>query len=114
MDPAAAFFVIAVVLVIALFFFVNAANARAKEKRRAALMLKYRDAALVESIMGKMLWQGQTEEMLLDSMGQPEDVDRKVLKTKSKEVWKYGRVGQNRFRTRVTLENRQVVGWDLK
>jgi hypothetical protein len=61
-----------------------------------------------------MFWQGQTQEQLLDSLGRPADTDTKVLKTKTKEIWKYNRVGKNRFGLRVTVENGVVVGWDKK
>lgn len=84
------------------------------KKRREALLLKYRDPAIVEMIMRRMFWQGQTQEQLIDSMGGPVDVDERVLKTKTKETWKYNRVGKNRFALRIILENGVVVGWDQK
>jgi len=61
-----------------------------------------------------MFWQGQTPEQLVDSIGHPVDVDKKVLKTKSKEVWKYNQTGKGRFSLRITIENDLVVGWDKK
>ncbi len=113
MDPTL-FFIVAVFTVIGLLVFADGVKTRAKEKRRQALMLKYGDAALVERIMGQKVWTGQTQGMLLDSWGQPEDVDIKVLKTKRKEIWKYGQTGRGRFRNRVTVENGFVVGFDIK
>jgi len=87
----------------------------AKEKaRRTELMNKYGDEKLVEAIMNRSYWQGQTVEQLSDSLGHPADIDEKVLKTKKKEVWKYHRMGGNRFGLRITIENGQVVGWDEK
>jgi len=59
------------------------------------------------------IWQGQTEEMLFESMGRPVDFDEKVMKTKTRRVYKWGRMGANRFATRVTVENGVVVGWDI-
>jgi hypothetical protein len=47
-------------------------------------------------------------------LGNPLDVDQKVLKTKKKEVWKYQPKGANRYALRVILENGLVVGWEQK
>ncbi|WP_207650586.1 hypothetical protein [Acidithiobacillus albertensis] len=85
-----------------------------KKRRKDALLKKYGDAEVVTLIMKKMFWQGQTEEQLRDSLGRPLDTDEKVLKTKTKEIWKYNRVGKNRYGLRVTLENGIVVGWEQK
>jgi hypothetical protein len=87
---------------------------RRREQRRAALLAKYNDPNLVDKIMGRTFWQGQTQEQLLDSLGQPVDIDQKVLKTKTKETWKYNRKGKSRFGLRITVENGVVVGWDQK
>lgn len=85
-----------------------------KKKRREALLKRYGDPAIVEKIMQRMFWQGQTQEQLLDSLGRPLDVDERVLKTKTKETWKYNQTGTNRYGLRVILENGVVVGWDQK
>ncbi|WP_288076847.1 DUF2845 domain-containing protein [Pseudomonas sp.] len=85
-----------------------------KWKRRKWLMAKYGSSDIVDGIMRRMFWQGQTAEQLFDSIGHPTDVDRKVLKTKSKEIWKYNRTGKGRFGLRITVENGLVVGWDKK
>jgi hypothetical protein len=88
----------------------KAAQGRA---RRNALLEKY-DEATAERILRGEVWQGQTAEQLADSMGSPVDVDQKVLKTKTKEVWKYGHRGGNRYAVKIMLENGYVVGWDEK
>lgn len=82
--------------------------------KRERLMEKYRDEQLVDKLMQRMFWQGQSEEQLIDSLGKPLDVDQKVLKTKTKEVWKYNETGKNRYGLRVILEDGKVVGWDQK
>ena len=82
--------------------------------RRDRLMEKYGDVDLVDRLMKKMFWQGQSEEQLIDSIGKPVDIDQKVLKTKIKEVWKYNKTGKGRYALRITLENGSVVGWDKK
>lgn len=85
-----------------------------KKKRREFLMTKYQDSEIVDKIMGKVIWTGMSEEQLVDSWGRPEAKDQKVYKTKVVEVFKYNRTGKNRFRSRVTVENGFVAGWDQK
>jgi hypothetical protein len=82
--------------------------------RRASLLAKYSDADVVEDIMAGKIWEGMQEEQLVESLGQPEDIATKVLKTKTVQTYKYGRVGKNRYSTRVIVENGVVVGWDKK
>ncbi|MBA6263909.1 DUF2845 domain-containing protein [Colwellia sp. Bg11-12] len=82
--------------------------------RRNRLMKKYNNANLVDKLMKKMFWQGQSEEQLIDSLGKPLDIDQKVLKTKVKETWKYNSTGKNRYALRIIIENGEVVGWDQK
>lgn len=82
--------------------------------RRQQLMAKYGDELIVNRIMKKMFWQGQTPEQLIDSIGRPLDTDHRVMKTKTKEVWKYNRTGKGRYALRITFENGVVVGWDSK
>ena len=82
--------------------------------RRKKLMKKYGDASLVDRIMKREVWEGQPEEVLIDSIGRPAAVDEKVLKTKRKEIWKYNATGKNRYSLRITVENGEVVGWDKK
>lgn len=85
-----------------------------RRKRAAQLMQKYNDQDVVDGIMKRQIWQGMTEGMLLDSWGNADEIDRNVLKTKTKNTLKYGRTGKNRFRNRVFSENGYVVGWDQK
>jgi len=89
-------------------------KAQSKKKRREALLHKYQDPETVAAIMTRSFWQGQTDEQLVDSLGNPEDIDQKILKTKKKEIWKYNHQGGNRYGLRITLENDHVVGWDQK
>lgn len=77
-------------------------------------MKKYNNEEIVDLIMSKSFWQGQTEEQLIDSLGKPLDIDQKVLKTKTKETWKYDQTAKNRYDLKVILENGLVVGWDQK
>lgn len=84
---------------------------RARKQRRATLLNKYGDLEVVEAIMNREIWVGQTYEQLRDSRGEPVDMDERVLKTKVKHTWKYHRRGRNRYALRVTLDNGVVVGW---
>lgn len=84
------------------------------KKRREYLIDKYQDLSLVEDLMNQYFWVGQTAEQLIDSLGNPVDIEQKILKTKKKEVWKYSHQGGNRYSLRITLDNDHVVGWDQK
>jgi len=75
---------------------------------------KYRDDEVVTGILNAQFWKGQTQEQLRDSLGRPHAVDSQQLKTKTKEVWKYGQQRKGQFSLRITLENGAVVGWDQK
>jgi hypothetical protein len=81
-------------------------------ERRRSLTAKYGDALLVERIMQRQVWQGMTADQLMDSRGRPADLDEKVYKTKTVHIYKYNQDGVNRFRTRITVENDEVVGWN--
>ncbi|HJR55624.1 MAG TPA: hypothetical protein VJ798_03515 [Rhizomicrobium sp.] len=85
--------------------------ALARAQRRKALMEKYGDADLVERLMRREVWEGQTAEQLLDSRGTPASVDNKVLKTKTTDTWKYNRMGRGQYAIRIIVENGVVVGW---
>jgi hypothetical protein len=86
----------------------------ASEARRAELLRKYDNESIVERIMNGEVWQGQTEAQLHDALGSPVDVDERVLKSKTRRVWKYRPIGTRRFGLRITTENNVVVGWDDK
>jgi hypothetical protein len=85
-----------------------------KQKRLSYLRGKYKNEEVVRKIFEGYFWQGQSEEQLRDSLGQPIDIDQKMLKTKTRNVWKYHHRGGNRFGLRITVENGYVAGWDEK
>ena len=60
------------------------------------------------------LWVGLTAEQVRQSFGDPAGVERKVMATRTREIWKYGQTGQNRYALRITLDNGVVTGWDQK
>lgn len=82
-------------------------------QRRHRLIEKYGDPEMARRIMRGIIWQGETQEQLIDSLGEPKDIDRKVLKTKTKEIWKYRPTARNRFGLKVTLDDGVVVGWEM-
>lgn len=83
--------------------------------RHGRLMKKYgHDKDLVDRLIRKTIWMGETAEQLRDSLGSPAAIDHKQLKTKRVEVWKYGRISKTRFKLRVTLENGSVTAWEHK
>jgi hypothetical protein len=87
----------------------------AKSQRRLSeLREKYQDEEVVQKIFQGYFWQGQSQGQLQDALGPPVDVDHRVLKTKTRDVWKYQHQGGNRYGLRITLENGFVTGWDKK
>lgn len=83
-------------------------------RRRRRIFAKYGHTDTAHDIIRRMIWKGQTAEQLVDSLGDPIAVDSKLLQTKSREIWKYGRRGRNQFGTKITIDDGTVVGWDLK
>ena len=82
--------------------------------RYSSLLKKYGDKELVRKIMRRTLWQGQTTEQVIDAIGEPKDIDEKVLKTKTKQTWKYFPSGRRRYGLRVKFDDGEVVGWENK
>lgn len=85
-----------------------------KKKKLAYLMAKYGDAEIAANIYKHGFWHGQTAEQLVDSLGDPHGIDKKLLRTMKREVWKYNPRGVNRYGLRITLDNDTVSGWDHK
>ena len=95
--------ILAIVLVIGL-------NAR----RRIKLLAKYNDQHAVDMIMSRRIWEGMTQDQLIDAWGKPAEIDERVLKTKTAHVYKYNRSGKASFRDKVKLDDGVVIGWDQK
>lgn len=79
-------------------------------RRRKFLTEKY-GKVIADEMMKRAVWQGMTAEQLFDSLGEPNDKDTQRLKSKSRETWKYGRIGKNRYKERYHLEDDVVIGW---
>lgn len=55
-----------------------------KKERFAYLLDKYKDEEIVNNILNKIIWQGKTEDQILESLGKPIDIESKILKNKEK------------------------------
>lgn len=109
---------IIVVAVASGFFLIVALRISSRRKKRAAwiqyLHGKFKKEDIVNGILNSHFWRGQTDEQLQDSMGSPHAIDRQVLKTKRKEIWKYHEVRKGQFSLKIPLENGIVSSWDQK
>lgn len=83
-------------------------------QRRKHLIERYGNPEIADRIMKAQIWRGQTAEQLRESLGKPADIDQTVLKTKTKEVWKYQPTGRRSYAVKVTLDDGVVVGWEDK
>jgi hypothetical protein len=77
-----------IVLIVGAVVLVIWLKVAAKRKKLSYLMSKYGDPQMVAHIYNHQYWHGQTAEQLVDSLGSPRGVDRKLLKTMKREVWK--------------------------
>src|SRR5262245_11492879 len=87
---------------------------RTKKIKRERLLMKYQSTDIVDRIMRQLIWQDMSRHKLIDSWGNQVEIGTKVVKTKTKETFKYNKIGANRFGSRVILENGIVVGWEKK
>jgi hypothetical protein len=85
-----------------------------RQKRIKYLLAKYGDQETVDRIMRRTIWQGETAQQVIDSLGDPLSVDMKVMATRKREIWKYHQTGRGRYALRVTLDNDVVTGIDHK
>jgi hypothetical protein len=92
--------------------FVYARHKRAV--RLSNLRGKYADESIVQALMRHEVWEGQTREQLLDARGQPLSIDNVLMKTRTREVWKYQPNGRNRYRLRITLDDGVVVSYEQR
>ncbi len=98
-------------LIVAYVVWSVVSSARKTAQREQFLIGKY-GATIGARLIERSLWVGMTRGELVDGHGEPAAIDQKVLKTKTKEIYKYGQYGANRFRVRVTLENNEVVAFE--
>lgn len=86
---------------------------RARTERRKIELIERFGAESAERIMNNEVWEGQTEAMLVESLGRPSDVTERVTARSTRLTYKYDRVGKNRFGTKIFLVNGKVVGWEM-
>jgi hypothetical protein len=101
------YLVIGIVGLIISYFILKIIWSRRNYKRWVTyLKEKYgNDMDVVNAILGEKFWQGQSSEQLLDSLGKPDAIDRQVLKTKIKEVWKYQETRKNRCWVKTVIKH---------
>lgn len=99
------------VIAVAAYLIVTHQN---KANRLSLLRQKYGDEFIVQKILAGTVWDGMSQDQLIDSIGRPAAVDQKHLKTKTREVWKYYPQGKNRYDLRITIDDGLVNGWDSK
>ncbi|GHE69959.1 hypothetical protein GCM10019059_32140 [Camelimonas fluminis] len=85
-----------------------------RRRRRERLIQKYGSPETVDRIMRREIWQGMTQEMLVDARGEPVDFDIKTMRSQTRLTYKYNQDGKNRFRTRIMLEDGVVIGWEMR
>lgn len=81
--------------------------------REKKLLQKYGDMVIVKRILSRVVWIGESVEQLRESLGSPQTIKHEVTKTTNKQIWKYNRIGKNRYQTKITIENNEVVGFDM-
>jgi hypothetical protein len=91
-------------------YYRNRQKAARLAERLVYLRSKYGDEIIVQRIVNKLYWDGQTAEQLRDSLGDASSIDTERLRTKKREVWKYGQIGKGQYRLRITLDQDIVVG----
>lgn len=102
----------------AIFIFACGIKIYMERRKQAAwaayLKDKYKKDEIVARILNSEYWMGQTSDQLADSLGYPHAKDKQVLKTKTKETWKYHEQRKGQFSLRILVENGKVIGWDAK
>lgn len=86
---------------------------RAYEDRLANLTARFGADAAVK-ILAQTVWQGETAEMLVESMGYPVAIDEDVSPKRVRRTFKYGQLAAREFALRVTLEDDVVTGWKTR
>jgi hypothetical protein len=88
------------------------------QQRQQYLLAKFgNDQNLVQRVLEHNIQLGDSKEFVLETFGQPVSTDSEILKTKTKEVWKYRKgneTRQDQCNFQVKFENDIVVGWDDK
>lgn len=89
-------------------------KAEAERLRREMIEQAYANSPYKLDILNGSIRQGMTANMVVSAWGPPAAIDRKVLKTKTKEILKYGPGPGRSFANKVTIEDGIVVGWEQR
>jgi hypothetical protein len=100
-----------VMALLGIFVLIRKADQKDREDERLRTVSEKYTGEVAAAIRQKMCWRGQTAEQLRDSLGSPDAIDVKLLKTRHREIWKYGHYEANRYRARVTLDDGIVTTW---
>ena len=102
-------------------FEAEVARQAAEEKRlaevvaRKSRLIKLYGGEITKKILSKDVWQAMSTAILIESLGNPGNIDETVYKTKTSKKYFYSpyRTKQNniRYKFRVDLEDDIVVGW---
>lgn len=93
-----------------------ARNRKVEEERLRRDMIEqaYANSPYKLDILNGSIRQGMTANMVVAAWGPPAAIERKVLKTKTREILKYGPGPGRSFANKVTIENGIVVGWEQR
>lgn len=105
-------FLIVILILAVAWKLLSLQTAERRRRQRLQELTERFDEDIANRIMNKEVWQGQTEEMLIESKGSPVDVIETVSLRHKKQTFKYDEVGCGRFRTKVHLRDGIVVGWE--
>lgn len=82
--------------------------------KRNELTKKYRNPQIVNNIMLKIIWLGETKEQLIDSFGKPANIKREIHKEYIKETYYYEEYRRNCYRIKIVLKNNKIISWQEK
>jgi hypothetical protein len=112
--------IVTVLIILTILFLIGRAAIKREEQK------KIEDEIRLKRLVGKYgheqgnklflgeISQGMSEEMVIDALGKPVDIDEKVLKSKSKRTLKYNQINSRSFGTKIFTENGIVVGYEIK
>lgn len=67
-----------------------------------------------QKIVARHLWIGEKECALFLSLGEPDKTLNKVLKTKIKDTHYYYPINNKSYGLKIYMENKSVIGWEIK
>lgn len=85
---------------------------RAKQ-RRAYLVSKYGEED-GERLFKNTVWEGMTDEMVIDLLGKPSEIKHAFVKGKTTQRWRYFDSKRRVTRHSFTFEEGVVTGWTVK